>query len=72
MFTAAFTIMIMLSATLAGCITDDNSENSDTLIEVPFIGPVDERECFDFDNKESCWLIHIPETGTYGFWEDNS
>ena len=42
------------------------------LIEVPFTGPVDERECFDFDNKERCWLIHIPETATYGFCEDNS
>ena len=71
-FMAAFTMMIMLSATLAGCINDDNSKISDTLIEVPFTGPVDERECFDFDIKERCWLIHIPETATYGFCEDNS
>ena len=62
---AAFTMIIMLSATLAGCINDDNSKISDTLIEVPFTGPVDERECFEFDNKERCWLIHIPETATY-------
>ena len=61
-FMAAFTMMIMLSAALAGCINDDNSKISDMLIEVPFTGPVDERECFDFDNKERCWLIHIPET----------
>ena len=43
MFMAAFTMMIMLSATLSGCINDDNSKISDTLIEVPFTGPVDER-----------------------------
>ena len=38
----------------------------------PLVGPVDERECFEFDNKERCWLLHIPETATYEFCLSNS
>tara|TARA_S200000501_G_scaffold189021_1_gene177795 strand:+ start:2261 stop:3256 length:996 start_codon:yes stop_codon:yes gene_type:complete len=65
-------VLLVLSVALSGCISNADSDESSTLVEVPFMGTVDERECFDFDNKERCWLLHIPETATYEFCLSNS
>ena len=52
-------VYLLLFVALSGCISNGDAEEASTLIEVPFVGPVDERECFEFDSKERCWLLHI-------------
>ena len=65
-------VYLLLSVALSGCLSNGDTEEESTLVEVPFVGPVDERECFEFDSKERCWLLHIPETATYEFCLSNS
>ena len=65
-------VYLLLSVALSGCLSNGDTEEESALVEVPFVGPVDERECFEFDSKERCWLLHIPETSTYEFCLSNS
>ena len=52
-------VYLLLFVALSGCISNGDAEEASTLIEVPFVGPVDERECFDFDNKETVSYTHL-------------
>ena len=65
-------VYLLLSVALSGCLSNGDAKEAPALIEVPFTGPVDERECFEFDDKERCWLLHVPETATYEFCLSNS
>ena len=46
-----------------------DTEEESTLVEVPFVGPVDERECFEFDSKEGvgCFTSqrHLPTNSAF-------
>ena len=70
--TASFLTLLFLLVTLSGCVTPEGSPISNPPDEEPILGPIDERECFEFDSKERCWLIHIPETATPEFCKENS
>jgi len=64
--------LLVTTSFVSGCNSDTNLDNPEQTTEEPIFEPIDERECFEFDNKERCWLIHIPATATLEFCEDNS
>jgi len=67
-------VLSLLFATsfLSGCISSEDLDTTDLASDEEILEPIDERECFEFDNKERCWLIHIPATATLEFCEENS
>lgn len=69
---AVFMAVMVLSTALSGCLFQKESDPYEFMEEIPQVGAVDERECFEVDGKERCWHIHIPETAMYGFCEENS
>lgn len=56
----------------SGCISNEDGGTTDLPNDEVMLEPIDERECFEFDSKERCWLIHIPATATPEFCADNS
>ena len=69
---APLVTLLLMMVTLSGCLAPEDSQISDPTDEEPILGPIDERECFEFDSMERCWLIHIPETATPEFCKENS
>jgi polyhydroxybutyrate depolymerase len=69
---ASLLTLLLILVTLSGCLVPEDSQISNPPDEEPILGPIDERECFEFDGKERCWLIHIPETATPEFCKENS
>ena len=69
---ASLLTLLLILVTLSGCLAPEDSQISNPPDEEPILGPIDERECFEFDSKERCWLIHIPETATPEFCKENS
>ncbi len=67
-------VLALLIATsyISGCISEKELDDPNETADDPILEPIDERECFEFDNIERCWLIHIPATATLEFCEHNS
>lgn len=63
---------LVLSTALGGCLFRAETDPYEAMEEIPQLGAVDERECFEHDGQERCWHIHIPETAMYGFCAEHS
>lgn len=60
--------LLILSASISGCVSSGNPDTSGSSDQAPGTGgPIDSRDCFEYDGKERCWLIHVPETATVDF-----
>ena len=69
---AAVYPLLLLMAAMSGCLSKSVEDAPQVPDEVFVAEPTDTRECFDHDDQERCWLIHVPANTTLEYCQEHS
>ncbi len=64
--------LLLLMAAMSGCLSESVDDASTSPDEVFVYEPTDMRECFEYDDIERCWLIHIPTNTSLEYCQEHS
>ena len=69
---AALCPLLLLFAALSGCLSETLEVAPSSEVEVFVTEPVDVRECFEYDDKERCWFVHVPANTSADYCQEHS
>ena len=64
--------LLLLMAAMSGCLSESVDDASALPDETFTSEAMDERDCFEYDGQERCWLIHVPANTSLEYCQEHS